>query len=107
MSETPSSNQSIPGQSTNQNEPQISTNPGERGNANLIYILYLAAAVVGITGIVGLIMAYLLEGASLFAHRRGAHGRSNRLLDPARNPHLVYCAHRQRHAGAVQGRGLS
>jgi len=51
----------LPDQPASQSEPQISTNPGERGNANLIYILYLAAAVVGITGIVGLVMAYMAK----------------------------------------------
>ena len=35
----------------------ISTNPKESGNANLIYILYLVAFVVGITSIVGVVMA--------------------------------------------------
>ncbi|GJL94885.1 MAG: hypothetical protein DHS20C05_12900 [Hyphococcus sp.] len=40
-------------------ESSISTNPNERGNANLIYILYLAGLVVGITSIVGVVMAYM------------------------------------------------
>ncbi len=40
-------------------EPPISTNPNERGNANLIYILYLVACVVGVTAIVGVVMAYM------------------------------------------------
>ena len=43
------------------NGPVISTNPSERGNANLIYILYLAAVVAGITAIVGVIMAYMAK----------------------------------------------
>ncbi len=42
-------------------EPAISTNPNERGNANLIYILYLAAMVIGITSIVGVVMAYMAK----------------------------------------------
>ncbi|WP_340694179.1 DUF4870 domain-containing protein [Hyphomonas sp.] len=41
---------------------QISVDPNTRGNANLIYILYLVAIVVGITSIVGLVMAYLAKG---------------------------------------------
>ncbi len=41
--------------------PQISTNPSESGNANLIYILYLASIVVGITAIVGVVMAYMAK----------------------------------------------
>lgn len=32
---------------------------GNKGNVQLIYILYLASIVVGITGIIGLVMAYL------------------------------------------------
>lgn len=39
----------------------VSTNPKEAGNANLIYILYLAAVVAGITAIVGVIMAYVAK----------------------------------------------
>ncbi|MEH6410855.1 MAG: DUF4870 domain-containing protein [Hyphomonas sp.] len=41
---------------------QISVDPNTRGNANLIYILYLVGIVVGITPIVGVIMAYLGKG---------------------------------------------
>ncbi|MEM8772766.1 MAG: DUF4870 domain-containing protein [Pseudomonadota bacterium] len=52
MSETPNP---APG------EPPISTNPAERGNANLIYILYLAAIVVGVTSIIGVVMAYMAK----------------------------------------------
>ncbi|MBI1364952.1 MAG: DUF4870 domain-containing protein [Alphaproteobacteria bacterium] len=36
----------------------ISTNPAERGNANLVYILYLIGLAAGITAIVGVVMAY-------------------------------------------------
>lgn len=43
-------------------EAPISTNPNERGNANLIYILYLVGLVVGITSIVGVVMAYMGKG---------------------------------------------
>jgi uncharacterized membrane protein len=39
----------------------VSTTAGERGNANLIYILYLVALVIGVTSIVGVIMAYLAK----------------------------------------------
>lgn len=42
-------------------EPAISTNPSEKGNANLIYILYLVAVAVGLTAIVGVIMAYMAK----------------------------------------------
>lgn len=41
---------------------QISIQPGDRGNANLIYILYLVGLVVGITPIIGVIMAYIARG---------------------------------------------
>jgi len=41
---------------------QISVDPNTRGNANLVYILYLVAIVVGITSIIGLVMAYLGKG---------------------------------------------
>lgn len=39
--------------------PVISTNPTERGNANLIYILYLVACVLGVTALIGVVMAYM------------------------------------------------
>ncbi|HAH09664.1 MAG TPA: hypothetical protein DCL54_06015 [Alphaproteobacteria bacterium] len=43
----------------------LSMNPAELGNANLIYILYLVGLVLGITTIVGVIMAYVSKsGAS-------------------------------------------
>ena len=49
--------------STEGNSPDsgvnVSVNPDDRGNANLIYILYLVGLVVGITGLVGVIMAYI------------------------------------------------
>jgi uncharacterized membrane protein len=38
---------------------QISIEPKDSGNANLIYILYLISLVLGITAIVGVIMAYI------------------------------------------------
>lgn len=38
---------------------QFSTNPNESGNANLIYVLYLIGLVLGITTLVGVIMAYV------------------------------------------------
>jgi uncharacterized membrane protein len=41
---------------------QLSVDPNTRGNANLIYILYLVAIVVGITSIVGVVMAYMAKG---------------------------------------------
>ena len=40
---------------------KISTNPSERGNANLIYILYLVGIAVGITAVVGVVMAYMAQ----------------------------------------------
>lgn len=46
------------------NNDQVSIDPNTQGNANLIYILYLLGIVVGITGLVGVIMAYIgKEGA--------------------------------------------
>ena len=39
--------------------PEISTKPGSPGNANLIYILHLAATITGITGLIAVIMAYV------------------------------------------------
>ena len=46
------------------NNDQLSIDPNTQGNANLIYILYLLGIVVGITGLVGVIMAYIgKEGA--------------------------------------------
>lgn len=38
---------------------EISTNPKEAGNANLIYLLYLVGIAAGITAVVGVVMAYL------------------------------------------------
>lgn len=40
-------------------DPQVSMREGDPGNANLIYILYLVSIVVGITGLIGVIMAYI------------------------------------------------
>ena len=41
------------------NSTQISTHPGSAGNARLIYILYLCAVVIGMTAVIGLVMAYI------------------------------------------------
>lgn len=41
------------------NATQLSTHPGAAGNARLIYILYLTAVVVGMTALIGVIMAYV------------------------------------------------
>ncbi len=41
---------------------QVSVDPNTRGNANLIYILYLVGVVVGVTSIIGVIMAYTGKG---------------------------------------------
>lgn len=38
---------------------EVSTQGGSKGNANLIYILYLVSVVSGITALVGVIMAYI------------------------------------------------
>ncbi len=38
---------------------EVSPEMGNKGNANLVYILYLVALVVGITSIIGVIMAYI------------------------------------------------
>jgi len=40
------------------------SSPTEGNSANLIYILYLASLVVGITGLIGVIMAYVYQGAA-------------------------------------------
>ena len=45
--------------SEDNNPTNISVEPSNTGNANLIYILYLVGLVVGITSIVGVVMAYL------------------------------------------------
>jgi uncharacterized membrane protein len=39
-------------------------NPAEGSTANVIYILYLVSFVVGITGLIGVIMAYVYQGAA-------------------------------------------
>jgi len=45
--------------------PPISTNPGDAGNANLIYILYLAGLVTGgVTTLIGVVMAYMAKDAA-------------------------------------------
>ncbi len=46
------------------NEPSTLTqeNTGESGNAKIVYILYLVGLVVGITSIVGVVMAYIYRG---------------------------------------------
>lgn len=45
--------------------PTFSTNPGESGNANLIYVLFLAGLVTGgIATLVGLVMAYMAKDAA-------------------------------------------
>ena len=36
-------------------------NPAEGSNANLVYILYLASIVIGLTSLVGVIMAYVYQ----------------------------------------------
>lgn len=41
---------------------QVSVDPATKGNANLIYILYLVSIIVGITGLVGVVMAYIGKG---------------------------------------------
>lgn len=43
-------------------EIPISTRPESAGNANLIYILYLIGIAIGLTALVGVIMAYLGRG---------------------------------------------
>ncbi|MFC6196738.1 DUF4870 family protein [Ponticaulis profundi] len=40
-------------------DTQISTTGGQPGNANLVYILYLVGAFIGLAGLVGVIMAYV------------------------------------------------
>ena len=91
--------------------------PG-RSNANLVYILYLLALVVGITAIIGVVMAYINRNAapdwlkthytfqirtfwiSLLYTVIGVvlDLRGDRLRDPRPRAHLVYRALRERHA---------
>ena len=40
----------------------VSMNPEDSGHANLVYILYLAGVVVGITPVIGVVMAYIAKG---------------------------------------------
>ena len=56
MSETPTPPPSGP-----ENGSPLSIDPENSGNANLIYILYLVGLVVGITPIIGVIMAYIAK----------------------------------------------
>jgi len=42
--------------------PQSGGEPSESRIANLIYILYLASLVFGITGLIGVVMAYVNKG---------------------------------------------
>lgn len=60
-----------------QSEPTISTDPNQRGNANLIYILYLVGLVAGITAIVGVIMAYMAKDKSPDWLRSHYHNQIN------------------------------
>lgn len=39
-----------------------SANSNKGGNAKIVYILYLASLVFGITGLIGLVMAYIYRG---------------------------------------------
>lgn len=66
--------------------PSISTNPGDGGNANLIYILYLAGLVVGITSIIGVVMAYMAKDAAPDWLRSHYHNQINIFWKG-----LVYC----------------
>lgn len=40
----------------------INTQDGSPGNAKIVYILYLIGLIVGITSIVGVVMAYIYKG---------------------------------------------
>jgi len=44
------------------NEIVTAENPAEAGPAKIIYVLYLVSFILGITGIIGLIMAYIYKG---------------------------------------------
>ena len=50
-----------PSKTAPQTDAPISTTPQDRGNANLIYILYLAGIVVGVTSIIAVVMAYMAK----------------------------------------------
>lgn len=58
-------------------EPTISTDPSSSGNANLIYILYLAALVTGITSIIGVVMAYMAKDETSEILRSHYHNQIN------------------------------
>jgi len=55
----------------------ISTNPGERGYANLIYILYLVGLINGVTAIVGVIMAYTAKDQAIDQLKSHYHHQIN------------------------------
>lgn len=46
----------------NEPSPQTLETVGESGNAKIVYILYLVGLVVGITSIIGVVMAYIYKG---------------------------------------------
>ncbi len=47
---------------TEQNVAVSGNDPAQAKNANLVYILYLVALIVGITSLIGVIMAYINQG---------------------------------------------
>jgi len=97
--------------------PEISTDPNTAGNANLIYILHLASILVGVTSIVGVIMAYMakdeaapmplfqpdqsvLEIHALHGCRRGSFYYLDWLLGHALGRCMVRHPQHQRHGRA-------
>lgn len=40
-------------------DPVVTVDPGNKGNANLVYILYLCSFLIGISSVVGVVMAYV------------------------------------------------
>ena len=40
-------------------DPVVTVDPGQKGNANLVYILYLCSFLIGVSALVGVIMAYI------------------------------------------------
>ncbi|WP_018147689.1 DUF4870 family protein [Henriciella marina] len=40
-------------------DPIVTVDPGQKGNANLVYILYLCSFLIGVSALVGVVMAYV------------------------------------------------
>ena len=40
-------------------DPIVTVDPGLKGNANLVYILYLCSFLIGVSAVIGVVMAYV------------------------------------------------